>query len=117
MHTAAIYDRLPSFQILAHPKFKAAKRISLFLSMPNEVPTEPLLQDIISRGDAAFVPQYSKGKMRMLRLLPGDQDVMVETSWKIKQHAKDAEREDAMENGKTNLEINSKILFLLQKKI
>lgn len=85
--------------------------------MPNEVPTEPLLQDIISRGDAAFVPQYSKGKMRMLRLLPGDQDVMVETSWKIKQHAKDAEREDAMENGKTNLEINSKILFLLQKKI
>ncbi|XP_063383959.1 5-formyltetrahydrofolate cyclo-ligase-like [Cydia fagiglandana] len=86
-------------KIFAHPKYKSAKRISLFLSLPTEVPTEPILNDILARGDAAFVPQYSRGQMRMLRVLPGDLELMVETSWKIKQHRKDADREDAMENG------------------
>ncbi|XP_061704067.1 5-formyltetrahydrofolate cyclo-ligase-like [Cydia pomonella] len=87
-------------KIFAHPKYKSAKRISLFLSLPTEVPTEPILNDILARGDAAFVPQYSRGQMKMLRVLPGDLELMVETSWKIKQHSKDAVREDAMENGK-----------------
>ncbi|XP_047991709.1 5-formyltetrahydrofolate cyclo-ligase-like [Leguminivora glycinivorella] len=92
-------SRIIVSKILAHPKYKSAKRISLFLSLPTEIPTEPILNDILSRGDAAFVPQYGRGQMRMLRVLPGDMEEMVETSWKIKQHRKDAVREDAMEKG------------------
>ncbi|XP_011553261.3 5-formyltetrahydrofolate cyclo-ligase [Plutella xylostella] len=92
-------------KILSHPKYKEAKRIALFLSLPSEVNTEPILRDILSRGDAAFVPQYSKGKMRMLRVLPGDLEAMPETSWGIKQHAKDVVREDALDNGGLDLVI------------
>jgi hypothetical protein len=52
--------------------------------------------------------------MRMLRVVPGDMELMVETSWKIKQHAKDADREDAMDNGKTVHIVPVDELFLLQ---
>lgn len=92
-------------KILNHEKYKSAKRIALFLNLPNEVKTEPILTDILNRGKAPFIPQYSKGKMKMLRVMPGDMDIMVATSWGIKQHAANEDREDALDNGGLDLVI------------
>ncbi|GBP69631.1 5-formyltetrahydrofolate cyclo-ligase [Eumeta japonica] len=98
-------------KIFSHQKYKESKRISLFLSLPAEVDTSPILDDILSRGNIPFVPQYARGQMKMLRVHTGDVELMPATKWGIKQHAAGAVREDALESGGLDLVIAPGVAF------
>ncbi|XP_041984598.1 5-formyltetrahydrofolate cyclo-ligase [Aricia agestis] len=86
-------------KIINHPHYKAAQRITIFMSTSDEVDTAPIIAHIQSRGATAFVPQYAGGIMRMLKLERGDEDNMPLTRHGIQQHSKDQQREDALDEG------------------
>ncbi|XP_045501570.1 5-formyltetrahydrofolate cyclo-ligase-like [Colias croceus] len=86
-------------KIINHPYYKAANRIAVFMSTDDEVNTAPIISHIQERGASAFVPQYLRGVMRMLKVENGDQDIMPLTRHGIKQHSKDQIREDALDSG------------------
>ncbi|CAH2042100.1 unnamed protein product, partial [Iphiclides podalirius] len=86
-------------KIINHPSYKTAKNIAIFMSTDQEVDTAPIIAHIKARGASAFVPQYAGGKMRMLKLEPGDEASMPLTRHGIQQHPKEQIREDALDSG------------------
>ncbi|CAK1584259.1 unnamed protein product [Parnassius mnemosyne] len=86
-------------KVINHPSYKAANNIAIFMSTDQEVDTAPMIAHIQARGASAFIPQYAGGKMRMLKLEPGDENSMPLTKHGILQHSKDQIREDALDAG------------------
>ncbi|XP_026763154.2 5-formyltetrahydrofolate cyclo-ligase isoform X2 [Galleria mellonella] len=98
-------------KLINHPYYKSSKRISLFMSTDQEVDTAPIIDNIRSRGAAAFIPQYAGGRMKMLRMQLGDEEVMPQTRHGIQQHSKEQVRDDALESGGLDLIIAPGVAF------
>ncbi|XP_077569603.1 5-formyltetrahydrofolate cyclo-ligase isoform X1 [Stigmatopora nigra] len=94
-------------KLIRHPKYVAAKRIAVFLSMNDEVCTEEIIKNMFKVGKSCFVPRYEQNSnhMDMLKLdSMEDMATLPKTSWNILQPAKDDKsREDAFSAGGLDL--------------
>ncbi|XP_077988648.1 5-formyltetrahydrofolate cyclo-ligase-like [Glandiceps talaboti] len=91
-------------RLIEHPEYKRSQRVSVYLSMPEEVNTMGILQHIFESNKACFIPQYIGDKMKMLRLQSmDDYDSLPKTKWNIKQPTEDEDREDALSTGGLDL--------------
>ena len=84
--------------------YQQSSRISVYLSMPSEVDTASILNDIFSHEKKCYVPLYNKDEMKMVRLKDiDDYNSLPLTSWNIKQPDEDEDRETAIESGGLDL--------------
>lgn len=82
-----------------HPAFKAAKRISVYLSTEAEVSTIEVLREMFRQQKQVFVPTYNKGTMEMVKLRDyADYESLPLTKWNIKQPSVE-NRENAIDSG------------------
>lgn len=92
-----------SFQVLLHPRYQQSKRVSIYLSTPKEINTEPILEDLFRTGKAVYIPRFDSKNhvMDMLRLKDMDDfRGLPSTTWNIKQPKLDEERENVLDTGK-----------------
>ncbi|KFV69961.1 5-formyltetrahydrofolate cyclo-ligase, partial [Dryobates pubescens] len=93
--------------VLGHPKYKESRRIAIFLSMPDEIQTGEIIQDIFKQGKECFIPRYKpqSNHMDMLKLLSAeDISSLALTSWNILQPSDDdSAREEALAGGGLDL--------------
>ncbi|GAB5572094.1 5-formyltetrahydrofolate cyclo-ligase isoform X1 [Prionailurus iriomotensis] len=85
--------------VIAHSQYQKSKRISIFLSMQDEVETGEIIRDIFRQGKTCFVPRYrfQNNHMEMLRLTSPDEiSLLPRTSWNILQPGEDEVREEAL---------------------
>jgi 5-formyltetrahydrofolate cyclo-ligase len=87
-------------QLLGSKEWNASKKISVFLSMNDEISTVDILQSAFMANKECYIPRYAGSTMDMLRLYSWqDYESLPETSWKIKQPADEDNRESAFESG------------------
>ena len=85
-------------------EFQESSRISLYMSMPNEVDTFGILGKIFELKKKCFIPHYIGPVMKMVELTSmADYESLPLTSWNIKQPADDNDRADALETGGLDL--------------
>ncbi|KAG8516395.1 5-formyltetrahydrofolate cyclo-ligase [Galemys pyrenaicus] len=92
--------------VVAHSVYRRARRVSIFLSMPDEVDTADIVRDIFRQGKACFVPRYRprSDHMDMLRLAsPEEAAALPETSWHVRQPGEGEAREEALATGGLDL--------------
>lgn len=86
------------------PAFKQASRISLFLSMKDEIDTTDILSTSLGQGKQCFIPLYNKESMKMVKITDmEDYRNLPLTKWNIKQPLEEEVREDALETGGLDL--------------
>ncbi|XP_060473477.1 5-formyltetrahydrofolate cyclo-ligase isoform X1 [Panthera onca] len=103
-------SQLLAQKVIAHSQYQKSKRISIFLSMPDEVETEEIIRDIFRQGKTCFVPRYrfQNNHMDMLRLTSPDEiSLLPRTSWNILQPGEDEVREEALSTGDCLVDIAS----------
>ncbi|KFO34658.1 5-formyltetrahydrofolate cyclo-ligase [Fukomys damarensis] len=74
--------------VIAHRQYQKSKRISIFLSMQDEIETEEIIKDIFQQGKTCFIPQYQfqSNHMDMVKLASPDEiSSLPKTSWNIHQ--------------------------------
>ncbi|XP_006764676.1 PREDICTED: 5-formyltetrahydrofolate cyclo-ligase [Myotis davidii] len=89
-------------QVIAHSQYQKSQRISIFLSMQDEIETDEIIKDIFRRGKTCFIPRYrfQSNHMDMVRLAsPEEIASLPKTSWNIPQPGEDEAREDALSTG------------------
>ncbi len=91
-------------KLLGSNLYKESQKISLYLSMPSEVDTHGILEDVFKAGKQCFIPLYTESDMKMV-VLSGmdDYENLPLTSWNIKQPHENEGRETAIENGGLDL--------------
>ena len=90
--------------LLSMKEYQASERISLYMSMPNEVNTLDIMKNIFEAKKKCFIPQYIGPVMKMVRLSSmEDYHSLPVTSWNIKQPADNDVRGDALETGGLDL--------------
>ncbi|XP_039628672.1 5,10-methenyltetrahydrofolate synthetase (5-formyltetrahydrofolate cyclo-ligase) isoform X2 [Polypterus senegalus] len=92
--------------LMVHPKYQSCQRIAVFLSMPDEIGTEKIIDDIFQKGKACFIPKYQSksNHMDMVRLATAREIRSLPlTTWNIHQPSEDDEREDALATGGLDL--------------
>jgi len=93
-------------KLLDLPAYKEAQRISVFLSMKDEVDTTEILQHSLRLGKSCFIPHYYMDgpRMKMVKLADWrDYENLPTTSWNIKQPSDSDERAEALETGGLDL--------------
>ncbi|XP_007950010.1 5-formyltetrahydrofolate cyclo-ligase [Orycteropus afer afer] len=93
-------------KVIAHSQYQKSKRISIFLSMQDEIETEEIIKDIFQRGKTCFIPQYQfqSNHMDMVKLAsPEEISLLPKTSWNIHQPAEGEVREEALSTGGLDL--------------
>ncbi|XP_047480994.1 5-formyltetrahydrofolate cyclo-ligase-like [Penaeus chinensis] len=93
-------------KVLQHDLYKKSKRLSIFLSMHDEINTDLLLRDALDAGKAVYIPRYDSKStyMDMVRLKSWEEyDALPMTKWKIKQPPLDQDREQALGSGGLDL--------------
>ena len=91
-------------KLLSSKVYQQSSRISVYLSMPSEVNTTPILTNIFSHNKACYVPLYTEDSMKMVRLKDmDDYNSLPLTSWNIKQPTENDIREVALESGGLDL--------------
>lgn len=91
--------------MIAHSQYQNSKRISIFLSMQDEIETEEIIKDIFKQGKICFIPRYrfQSNHMDMVRLAsPEEISLLPKTSWNIHQPAEGDAREEALSTGKAS---------------
>ncbi|KAF6273297.1 methenyltetrahydrofolate synthetase [Rhinolophus ferrumequinum] len=99
-------SRLLTQKVIAHSQYQKCKRISIFLSMPDEIETEEIIKDIFQRGKTCFIPRYrfQSNHMDMVKLAsPEEISSLPKTSWNIHQPGEDEDREEALSTGGLDL--------------
>jgi len=102
-------------KLLSLPAYQNAERISIFLSMSDEIDTSSILQHAL-REKQCFIPQYFKegSRMKMVKLKDlQDYEDLPMTSWNIKQPADDDVRPEALETGGLDLILVPGLAFTL----
>jgi 5-formyltetrahydrofolate cyclo-ligase len=90
--------------LLDREEYKNSKRVSVFLSMPDEIITLPIVKDILDANKQCFIPRFEGPNMDMLRLYSiEDYNTLPETTRKIKQPSSSEERENALDTGGLDL--------------
>jgi len=99
--------------LLNNLEWKKSERISLFLSMKDEIQTNDILKAAWSQNKQLFIPRYVGSSMDMLRLYSEqDYDSLPETVWKIKQPSvDDTSREEAIATGGLDLVLMPGLAF------
>ncbi|XP_043845430.1 5-formyltetrahydrofolate cyclo-ligase [Dromiciops gliroides] len=98
-------SRLLTEKVLAHSKYQESQRISIFLSMQDEIETEEIIKDIFQSGKTCFIPQYKfkSNHMDMVKLFSAEEIFSLpKTSWNIRQPS-DEVREEALSTGGLDL--------------
>ncbi|KAK1327751.1 hypothetical protein QTO34_012657 [Cnephaeus nilssonii] len=88
--------------VMAHSQYQKAQRVSIFLSMHDEIETDEIIKDIFRRGKTCFIPRYQfqSSHMDMVRLAsPEEIASLPKTSWNIHQPDEDEAREEALSTG------------------
>lgn len=88
--------------VIAHSQYQKSKRISIFLSMQDEIETEEIIKDIFRQGKTCFIPRYQfqSNHMDMVKLAsPEEISSLPKTSWNIHQPGEDEVREEALSTG------------------
>ncbi|MEE6503486.1 hypothetical protein FKM82_004835 [Ascaphus truei] len=86
-------------KVLTHSRYVTAKRVALFLSMPDEVQTAGIIHDIFQQGKECFIPRYRprSNHMDMVRLNSVEEiSQLPVTTWNISQPAEGDCREEAL---------------------
>ncbi|XP_054387684.1 5-formyltetrahydrofolate cyclo-ligase isoform X3 [Pongo abelii] len=89
-------------EVIAHSEYQKSKRISIFLSMQDEIETEEIIKDIFQRGKICFIPRYQfqSNHMDMVRIeSPEEISLLPKTSWNIPQPGEGDVREEALSTG------------------
>ncbi|XP_062946376.1 5-formyltetrahydrofolate cyclo-ligase isoform X1 [Cynocephalus volans] len=89
-------------KVMSHSQYQKSKRISIFLSMPDEIETEQIIKDIFRRGKTCFIPRYrfQSNHMDMVKLeSPEEISSLPKTTWNILQPGEDDVREEALSTG------------------
>lgn len=87
-------------QVVGTHQWQESQRISLFLSMSDEINTEQLLHQAFAAKKDLFIPRYIGSNMDMVLLKSWqDYESLPLTSWNIRQPADDEDREDALKTG------------------
>ncbi|KAM8958069.1 5-formyltetrahydrofolate cyclo-ligase isoform 2-T2 [Lycaon pictus] len=92
--------------VIAHSQYQKSKRISIFLSMHDEIETEEIIRDIFQQGKTCFIPRYQfrSNHMDMVKLAsPEEISSLPKTSWNIHQPGEDEVREEALSTGGLDL--------------
>ncbi|KAL6055551.1 hypothetical protein STEG23_020533, partial [Scotinomys teguina] len=92
--------------VIAHSQYQNSKRISIFLSMQDEIDTEEIIKDIFKQGKICFIPRYrfQSSHMDMVRLAsPEEITSLPKTSWNIHQPGEGDVREEALSTGGLDL--------------
>eukprot|EP00039_Didymoeca_costata_P030194 m.28298 g.28298 ORF g.28298 m.28298 type:complete len:195 (-) comp7990_c0_seq2:69-653(-) len=85
-------------KILAHPKYKEASHLALFISMKDEVDTTAIFTDAFKQNKICFVPRYTQDNMDMYRVHSlEDIATLPKTKWNIAQPEDVEKRENAMD--------------------
>ncbi|KAL0617881.1 5-formyltetrahydrofolate cyclo-ligase, partial [Plecturocebus cupreus] len=95
-------SRVLTQKVIAHSQYQKSKRISIFLSMQDEIETEEIIKDIFRRGKICFIPRYQfqSNHMDMVRIeSPEEISSLPKTSWNIPQPAEGDIREEALSTG------------------
>ncbi|KAM5172717.1 5-formyltetrahydrofolate cyclo-ligase isoform 2-T2 [Mantella aurantiaca] len=93
-------------KLLSHNRYQAARRIAVFLNMPDEIQTGDILHDIFRQGKACFIPQYQRGSnhMDMVKLSSVEEiNMLPVTTWNIRQPGEEECREEALSTGGLDL--------------
>ncbi|XP_004056674.1 5-formyltetrahydrofolate cyclo-ligase isoform X2 [Gorilla gorilla gorilla] len=99
-------SRVLSQKVIAHSEYQKSKRISIFLSMQDEIETEEIIKDIFQRGKICFIPRYQfqNNHMDMVRVeSPEEISLLPKTSWNIPQPGEGDVREEALSTGGLDL--------------
>ncbi|KAM9585724.1 5-formyltetrahydrofolate cyclo-ligase isoform 2-T2 [Trichechus inunguis] len=86
-------------KVISHSQYQKSKRVSIFLSMQDEIETEEIIKDIFQQGKTCFIPQYQfqSNHMEMVKLAsPEEISLLPKTSWNIHQPAEGEVREEAL---------------------
>eukprot|EP00050_Salpingoeca_kvevrii_P016688 m.57688 g.57688 ORF g.57688 m.57688 type:complete len:222 (-) comp7095_c0_seq2:49-714(-) len=113
--SAAIVAR----KLVARSEYREAQRVAVFLSLPDEVDTSPILADIFKSGRLCFVPRYEadSGRMEMLRVdSQADIDSLPLTPWNVRQPEDDGVRAKALATGGLDLILMPGLGFTLDGK-
>lgn len=88
-------------KVIKHEKYLKCKRLSVFLSMNDEIKTDALVSHALTNNKTVFIPKYTATSMDMLKLdSMEDLKNLPKTKWNIKQPAiDDTSRENAIDNG------------------
>ncbi|XP_076648420.1 methenyltetrahydrofolate synthetase [Halictus rubicundus] len=104
-------------KLCAMPQFQQSKRVSLFLSTPQEINTLPILKHLFETKREVFVPTYKGSKMEMVKLLSMEEyENLPLTKWNIKQPNFDETKESALERGGLDLIILPGVAFTIDGK-
>ncbi|PSN54621.1 5-formyltetrahydrofolate cyclo-ligase [Blattella germanica] len=93
-------------KFLRSKEYQSSKRISVFLSMDDEIQTDKIVRDIFDTERTCFIPRYSSNgsQMEMVRLYSlQDLEDLPTTKWNIKQPLETDDRENALETGGLDL--------------
>ncbi|XP_043238174.1 5-formyltetrahydrofolate cyclo-ligase-like [Amphibalanus amphitrite] len=93
-------------QLLALPQYQQSQRVSVYLSMPDEIQTGDIVADLLRAGKQCFIPRYESGSshMDMVRLhSAADLAALPTTKWNIQQPSLDEQREEALQTGGLDL--------------
>ncbi|XP_032247779.1 5-formyltetrahydrofolate cyclo-ligase isoform X5 [Phoca vitulina] len=114
-------SRLLAQKVMAHSRYQKSERISIFLSMQDEIETEEIIKDIFRRGKTCFIPRYQlqSNHMDMVKLAsPEEVSSLPRTSWNIHQPGEDEVREEALSTGPviphSHLLVTAKCLWILE---
>ncbi|XP_033258875.1 5-formyltetrahydrofolate cyclo-ligase isoform X2 [Orcinus orca] len=92
-------SRLLAQKVFTHSQYQKSKRISIFLSMQDEIETEEIIKDIFQQGKTCFIPRYQfqSNHMDMVKLAsPEEISSLPKTSWNIHQPSEVEVREEAL---------------------
>ncbi|XP_028352199.1 5-formyltetrahydrofolate cyclo-ligase isoform X13 [Physeter macrocephalus] len=95
-------SRLLAQKVFTHSQYQKSKRISIFLSMQDEIETEEIIKDIFQQGKTCFIPRYQfqSNHMDMVKLAsPEEISSLPKTSWNIHQPSEVEVREEALSTG------------------
>ncbi|XP_065883568.1 5-formyltetrahydrofolate cyclo-ligase-like isoform X3 [Dysidea avara] len=85
-------------KLIATSAYQSSKRVSVFISMNDEVDTTPIIHDVLKTNRLLYVPWYDPNNvtMKMLRVTSlDDYNSLPMTKWGVKQPVGDDDREES----------------------
>ncbi|KAK9504766.1 hypothetical protein O3M35_008955 [Rhynocoris fuscipes] len=99
-------------QLINMPEFIESKRIGLYMSTPEEVQTDELVEHVLTNNKECFIPRYHSLQMEMVKLKSLDDfHNLPRNKWNIRQPLIKEERENAYLNGGLDLIVTPGLAF------
>ena len=99
-------------KVLQLAEYQSASKVSIFLSMPTEINTKLLVEDILNSGKTLFVPVCTTAEMRMVKVESiRDYQQLPLNSWNIPEPSLSEGRIDCFQAGGLDLVIMPGLAF------